>query len=76
MDISTSKVRNVVVSLIAITGVAACAAPEPRSTVRESERVIRNADEVCRERVVTEQRRERDGDRTRVATSETTCRER
>ncbi len=78
MDTNTRTTRGLVISLVAVAGIGlgACASSQPRSSVRETERVYRNADEVCREKVVTEQRRERDGDRSRVATAETTCRDR
>lgn len=61
----------------ACLGLGACVS-EPRShtTVRETERVYRGSDEVCREKVVTEQRRDRDNDRTRVSSTETVCRDR
>jgi len=79
MKISKSNVRGLVVPLIAIAtlGVGACSsAPTSRSTVRESERVYRDSNEVCKETVVSEQRRERGRDQERVATVETVCRDR
>ena len=78
MDIHTAKTRGVLILLVAATGLGgvACSSGQPRSTVRTTDRVYRDADEVCRQKVVTEQRRERDGDRSRVATTETTCRDR
>ncbi len=75
---ATAKSRSVLVSslVVAALGVAACSSSPPRTTVRETQRVIRSSDEVCKQTVVTEQRRERDGDRSRVATTETVCRDR
>jgi len=78
MKTNPALTRTLLVSLLAMTGlgVGACASSQPRHTVSKTERVYRDSDEVCRQKVVTEQRRERDGDRSRVATSETTCRDR
>ena len=75
----STPVRALMVPLLAVAclGIGACtSAPTSRTTVRETERVYRDSDEVCREKVVTEQRRERDRDSARVATTETVCRDR
>jgi hypothetical protein len=79
MNRATPNDRSRLLPLIAMAclGVGACASsPRTHTTVHESERVYRGSDEVCREKVVTEQKRDRDNDRTRVATTETVCRDR
>jgi hypothetical protein len=79
MKIRQTNIRVLLVPLLAIgcLGIGACASsPRSHTTVRETERVYRDSDEVCREKVVTEQRRDRRNDRTRVASTETVCRDR
>ena len=79
MNTRQTNIRSLLVPALAIAclGVGACASsPRSHTTVRETERVYRGSDEGCREKVVTEQRRDRDNDRTRVASTETVCRDR